>query len=191
VDRGQFVFSELLLFLVTLLAFFAAIVLIVIIGVWLVARRVRRSRTFNRGRLLARSATAPNRQSREIGRLRVSLFDGVNATGRVLNEVPAPAVLRDMAHELNRAAAIADHRLGLLAAEPDRQLLDRLVPALRTSVTELNRAAADVRATAWAFARLSEPQVQALTLEVADQIAGLRAGLAEVQAIRAANLHWT
>jgi hypothetical protein len=154
-------------------------------AVWLVARRVRRSHAVRRGTLLMRSVSAPNKATREIGRLRMTLFDSVTATGRVLREVEGPALMGDLARDLTRAAAVTDHRLALLATEPDVDLLARTLPALRTSVHNLARAAAEVRGSAWKFAAgIEQPRVQRLTLEVADQVAGLQLGLAEVQAIR-------
>jgi hypothetical protein len=182
--------TVLLMIVLAILASVAAMVALVVTCIWLAVRGVRRSRTFNRGTLLVRTATAPNRASREIGRLRITLFDSIDATGRVLTGVPAPSVLGDLARDLHRSAAITDQRLGLLAIEPDRALLDRLLPQLRTVVAGLARASAELRGTAWQFAtELDEPRSRALTLEVADQIAGLRAGLAEVQAIRASILY--
>jgi hypothetical protein len=121
--------------------------------------------------------------------LRITLYDSMSATGRVLLGVPAPRLLGDLAADLQRAAWVTDRRLALLAAEPDRPLLERLLPPLRAAVVDLTRAAAEVRGTAWQFAAgLDDLQCSALTLEVADQIAGLRAGLAEVEAIRASVL---
>jgi hypothetical protein len=154
-------------------------------AVWRTARSIRRSRTFNRGTLIVRQVTAGSRSAREIGRLRITLYDSVLATSRVLSEVPAPAVLGGLARDLHRAAAVTDQRLALLAAEPDEHILQRLLPGLRTGVSELAREASEVRGTAWVFAtELDQPHRQALAQEVADQVAGLRAGLAEVQAIR-------
>jgi hypothetical protein len=155
------------------------------LGVWLAVRKVRRSRIFNRARLLARTATAGHKPGREVGRLRVAMFDSVMATSRVLTEVDAPPVLRVLAQDLQRTAERTDHRLALLVAEPDQEVVARLLPSLRSSVSQFNRASAEVRGTAWQFAtELSQPREHALTLEVAEQLAGLRAGVAEVQAIR-------
>jgi hypothetical protein len=179
------VFEAMLLVLVTSVAIFGCAVGLGSLGVWLAVRKVRRSRAFNRGRLVMRTATAAHKLGREVGRLRVEMFDSVMATGRVLTEVDAPRVLRDLAHDLQRTADRTDHRLALLVAEPDQDLVARLLPSLRSSVSQLNRASAEVRATAWQFAtELSQPREQALTLEVAEQLAGLRVGVAEVQAIR-------
>lgn len=154
-------------------------------AVWLIARRVRRSHAVRRGRLLMRSVSAPNKAAREISRLRMTLFDAVTATGRVLREVGGPARLDDLARDLTLAAAATDHRLALLSTEPDAELLTRILPPLRSSVHSLARAAAEVRGSAWKLAAgVEQPRVQRLTLEVADQVAGLRMGLAEVQAIQ-------
>jgi hypothetical protein len=156
-----------------------------IFGVWWSVRSVRRSRVFTRGTLIARQVTAPNRSAREIGRLRVALYDSVTATSRVLTEVPAPSVLQHLSADLHRVAAVTDQRLALLASEPDEQVLRRLLPGLRDAVVALTRDASEVRGTAWIFAtELDQPHRSALALEVADQVAGLRAGLAQVQAIR-------
>ena len=155
-------------------------------GLWWSVRSVRRSRAFARGTLILRQVTAPNRSAREIGRLRVTLYDAVSATSRVLTEVPAPAVLQQLAADLHRVAAVTDHRLAVLSSEPDEQVLRRLLPGLREAVASLARDAAEVRGTAWTLAsELDQPHRHALAAEVADQIAGLRAGLAQVQAIRA------
>lgn len=181
--------TALLMFAVMMFAMFGLLVGAAVTGVWLTVRRVRRSRTLTRTSMLVRTVTASHSNAREVNRLRLSLFDSMTATGNVLRGVPAPGMLRDLAADLQRAATLTDRRLALLAAEPDRMLLRQLLPPLRESVAHLTRAAADLRGTAWQFgiATTSSGPVStaALTREVADQVAGLRAGLAEVQAIRA------
>jgi len=177
--------TALLFILGTVLFMVLALVSFCALGTVMAVRAVRRSRAFNRGRLLARAATAGSRPAREVARLRVELFDTVSATARVLSAVPAPAVLTELARDLSRAAATVDRRLSLLALEPDRWMLERMLGPLREHVGALCSASAQVRATAWRFTDdLDQSRVRALTQEVADQIAGLRAGLAAVQAMR-------
>ncbi|MGX7681992.1 hypothetical protein ACSMXN_24165 [Jatrophihabitans sp. DSM 45814] len=179
------VLEGMVLVLLSLMATFACVVGLGILGIWLTVRRVRRSRMFNRGALMVRAATATHRPGREIGRLRVTLFDSVTATGRVLAEVDAPLVLRNLSTDLTRTAALTDRRLALLAAEPNPDVAAGVLGPLRFAVAELSRSAAEVRGTAWQFAtELDEPRLRRLTDEVADQLYGLRAGIAEVQAIR-------
>ncbi len=169
----------------TLVVFFGAMIAAVAVPVWLVTRSVRRSRRVTRARLMGRCVVAPHAGAREIARLRVSLFDAVTATSRVLDEVPAPQLLLDLAADLRRVAAATDRRLSLLGADPDPRVVQPLLPGLRDQVQALTRSAADVRATSWQFTSAGGSEVQRLTLEVADQLAGLRWGLAEVQHLRA------
>jgi hypothetical protein len=151
------------------------------VGVWLSVRAVRRSRLVNRGRLVIRSAAAGSRSGREAARLRVELYDAMAATARTLATVPAPAVLVDLAADVRRAAGQIDRRLGLLEGEPDRRMLERQLAPLGAQARALCSAAADLRETAWRFTDdLDRTRVHALTQEVADQVAGLRAGLAAV-----------
>jgi hypothetical protein len=177
--------TALLLFLATMVAVFVAFIALGVAACWMLVRSVRRSRIWNRGGLVLRTATAPHRPGREVARLRIQLYDAISATGQMLTMVPAPLVLGSLARDLRRTAAATDQRLQLLGLEPDRYVIERMLPPLRSAVTRLCAAAGDVRATAWQFAGADDaPRIEALTREVADQIAGLRAGLAEVQALR-------
>lgn len=170
---------------VLIFAMFGVLVGTAVTGVWLTLRRVRRSTAITRTSMLLRTFSAPHSAGREVARLRITLFDSMCATGRVLRGVPAPRVLGDLATDLQRAAAVTDKRLALLATEPDRELLRQLLPPLRASVASLTRASADVRGTAWQFGvEPGRDTTAILTREVTDQVAGLRAGLAEVQAIQ-------
>jgi hypothetical protein len=178
------VLTTLLIIVLAGLAFFAAIAAVSLVCVWLMVRKVRRSRPWNRGKLLIRSASAPSRPAREVTRLRIQLFDTVAATGRMLAAAPAPDVLSLLAREIGHSASLADHRLQLLAAEPDSVLLGRVLPSVRFQVEELCVASGKVRETAWHFTTdLDQLHTEALTQEVADQVAGLQRALAEVRAL--------
>jgi hypothetical protein len=158
------------------------------LGVWWVARsirRVRRSVGYRRGTLMARTVVAPSAAARRIIQSRIALFDAVTATGQVLTSVPAPPILRHLAADLHRTAQTTDQRLDLLAREPDVGLLALLLPELDMSVRQLCRTAAEIRASAWQFAGVTDHiRAAELAAEVSDQVYGLRAGLAEVQLIR-------
>jgi hypothetical protein len=156
---------------------------------WLVVRRIRRFRRsvpYRRGTLLVRTVVAPSSAARRVTRLRVELFEAVTATRQVLSGTPAPAILQQLAFELQRSADVTDARLELLSREPDADLLRSLLPELESSTAQLRRSAADIRATAWQFSGVTDRvRAESLVSEVADQVAGLQAGLHEVQRIRA------
>ena len=155
---------------------------------WLVIRRVRRFRRsapYRRSTLLVRAIVAPSSAARQITRMRMELFEAVTATGQVLTGIPAPAILQQLADELHSAAEVTDRRLDLLSREPDAAVLRPLLPELTASVGHLRRSAAQIRSTTWQFAGLTDGnRAEILAAEVADQVAGLNAGLLEVQAIR-------
>jgi hypothetical protein len=170
---------------IAVLGFCAVAFAVAVTATWLTVRRVRRSRTWRRGALFVGTATAPNRAARQVARLRIQLYDSIYATGQVLRDSEAPAPLPRLALDLGHSAAIADQRLRVLAAEPDRVLLTSLVPTLGSQVSALCRAASEVRGTAWSFSTSTDRlRIEALRQEITDQVAGLQAGLAEVQLIQ-------
>lgn len=149
-------------------------------------RRARRSVAVTRGRLIGRAAMAPNGPARAAGRLRVRLHRDVTSTARSIAEVGRPVELVGPHRSLWAHARDLDRRLALLGAEPDRVRAAALLPALTDEAAALGRIAAELRTLSWQFAAGPHRPGTADTLtELADQVAGIRFGMTEVDRIQA------
>lgn len=183
---GLAVLPELMLITI---GFVVTLFLLITGCAWWGWRRLRRSVRLERGKIALRAAALPPGPRREIAGLRLRLRDELAQTERVVGEFTAsgapPGPLPGLLRRLRAAARELDSQLRLLRDEPALGFLSRELPAARTRA---ERIVADAQALRWTALRLDDEvdgsAEAALDRDLADEIAGLWAGLDEVRGLR-------
>jgi hypothetical protein len=163
---------------------------IALTAVWRTVRWVRRS---PRLRLRVRSVqalTTPPGPRRQVACLRRDLHAAAAATGEAVAVVKAAggAVgdLPRLARRLGRTARTLDAELRLLAAEPDRDELARVLPAARARVADVSRVALAIRRAATAgLGAETAAELAPLQAEVEREVLALDAGVDRLLALAA------
>ncbi len=165
------------------------------VGTWLVwrsaRRRVERWRgLWRRGALRFRSTASPWSSRGELARLRWRLLENLEKTERLLGD---GVIARSLPHslpallpQLQRLAIALDSQLSLWEAEPDAELVQRALPALRQRVHAVVASATRMRATALDLVdeagRLSREAAEA---DLRQGLNGLEAGLEAIRRLHA------
>lgn len=161
------------------------LVLVALLGWWGV-RRVRRSGLLDRGVLQARAAVLPPGPAKDIAELRQLLRDSLAQTRKVLGTVSdgpgAPESLTDLLRRLEVTTGSLDAQVRLVQSEPDQIYLLQVLPSLRERVHSADSDAVRLRRTALRF-QSEGNRLQRTLLEddLRDSVAGLEAGLTEIQ----------
>lgn len=162
-----------------------ALLLVAAVIGWLLWRRLRRTGVVKHGLAELRTAITRPGPARDIALLRKDMRDNLTATRQVLTNLPdAPAGLELLTARLDSEAAALDQMLALLEREPDRALLEQTLPPIRLQVHALITGLGQIRRTALTLTTdLRGSTSEKLQQELADQIAGIQAGVAEVREI--------
>lgn len=162
-----------------------ALLLVAAVIGWLLWRRLRRTGVVEHGLAELRTAISRPGPARDIALLRKEMRDNLTATRQVLTNLPdAPAGLELLTARLDSEAAALDQMLALLEREPDRALLEQTLPPIRLQVHALITGLGQIRRTALTLTTdLRGSTSEKLQQELADQIAGIQAGVAEVREI--------
>lgn len=150
----------------------------------------QRLQTFQRLRAHTRAHLTPPGPRRDIARLRSRLLIDINHTQRMLNELANHLTndadpLTAPARQLHAECAQLDRRLALLAREPNTAYLTELLPGLHARATRLRRNALLLRRNVLELAELGVVNHELGQHELADQLAGLHAAIAELHALTA------
>jgi hypothetical protein len=162
-----------------------ALLLVAAVIGWLLWRRLRRTGVVKHGLAELRTAITRPGPARDIALLRKEMRDNLTATRQVLTNLPdAPVGLELLTARLDSEAAALDQILALLEREPDRALLEQTLPPIRLQVHALITGLGQIRRTALTLTTdLRGSTSEKLQQELADQIAGIQAGVAEVREI--------
>src|SRR4029453_5516453 len=141
--------EELLLTLLLMCLVAGGVALVV---VWRVVRWVRRSTALRRRVRTVRALTTPPGARRQVACLRRDLSAAAHATGQAVAVVrQAGGAVGDLPHLARpptRVARPLDAELRLLAGEPDRAELARVLPAATARVADVSRVALTIRRAA-------------------------------------------
>src|SRR5215216_992970 len=172
--------DELLLTLLVMTVVAGAVTLA---AVWRVVRWVRRSPLVHRRARSMRALTTPPGARRQVACLRRDLSAAAHATGQAVTVVRqaggAVGDLPQLARRLARVARTLDAELRLLAGEPDRAELARVLPAASARVADVSRVALTILRAATAA------ELAPLQAEVAREVQALDAGLDRLLALAA------
>jgi hypothetical protein len=177
--------DELLLTLLVMTVLAGAVTLAV---VWRVVRWVRRSPALHRRVRSARVLTTPPGARRQVACLRRDLGAAAHATSQAVAVVrQAGGTVGDLPHlarRLARAARTLDAELRLLACEPDRAELARVLPAATARVADVSRVALTIRRAATAgLGAETAAELAPLQAEVAREVQALDAGVDRLLAL--------
>jgi hypothetical protein len=159
-------------------------------AVWRTVRWLRRSPRLHRRVRSVQALTAPPGPRRQVACLRRDLHAAASATGEAVAVVKAAGGtvgdLPQLARRLARAARTLDAELRLLAAEPDRAELARILPAAQARVADLSRVALTIRRAASAgLGAGTAAQLAPLEAEVEREVLALDAGVDRLLALAA------
>ena len=177
--------DELLLTLLVMTVLAGAVTLAV---VWRVVRWVRRSPAIHRRVRGARALTTPPGARRQVACLRRDLSAAAHATAQAVAVVrQAGGTVGDLPQLARRLAGVArtlDAELRLLAGEPDRAELARVLPAATARVADLSRVALTIRRAATAgLGAATAAELAPLQAEVAREVQALDAGVDRLLAL--------
>lgn len=136
--------------------------------------------------LQARAAVLPPGPAKDIAELRQLLRDSLAQTRKVLGTVSdgpgAPESLTDLLRRLEVTTGSLDAQLRLVQSEPDQIYLQQVLPSLRERVHSADSDAVRLRRTALRL-QSEGNRLQRTLLEddLRDSVAGLEAGLTEIQ----------
>jgi hypothetical protein len=176
--------------LLTLLGMTVVAGAVTLAAVWRVVRWVRRSPLVQRRVRSARALTTPPGARRQVACLRRDLSAAAHATGEAVAVVRAAGGtvgdLPQLARRLARVARTLDAELRLLAGEPDRAELVRVLPAATARVAEASRVALTIRRAATAgLGAATAAELAPLQAEVAREVQALDAGVDRLLALAA------
>jgi hypothetical protein len=159
-------------------------------AVWRVVRWVRRSPLVHRRVRSVRALTAPPGARRQVACLRRDLGAAAHATAQAVAVVrQAGGTVGDLpqlARRLARVARTLDCELRLLAGEPDRAELARVLPAASARVADVSRVALAIRrATTAGLGAATAAELAPLQAEVAREVQALDAGVDRLLALAA------
>jgi hypothetical protein len=159
-------------------------------AVWRVVRWVRRSPLVHRRVRSMRTLTTPPGARRQVACLRRDLSAAAHATGQAVAVVrQAGGTVGDLpqlARRLARVARTLDCELRLLAGEPDRAELARVLPAASARVADVSRVALAIRrATTAGLGAATAAELAPLQAEVAREVQALDAGVDRLLALAA------
>ena len=162
-----------------------ALLLVAAVIGWLLWRRLRRTGVVKQGLAELRTAITRPGPARDLALLRKEMRDNLTATRQVLTSLPdAPAGLELLTARLDSEAAGLDQMLALLQHEPDKAFLEQALPPIHKQVQTVTAGLGQIRRTALTFTSdLRGSSSEELQQELADQIAGIQAGVAEVREI--------
>ena len=179
--------DELLLTLLVMTVVAGAVTLA---AVWRVVRWVRRSSLVRRRVRGVQALTTPPGARRRVACLRRDLSAAAHATGQAVAVVrQAGGTVGDLpqlARRLARVARTLDAELRLLAGEPDRAELARVLPAATARVADVSRVALAIRRAATAgLGAATAAELAPLQAEVAREVQALDAGVDRLLALAA------
>jgi hypothetical protein len=159
-------------------------------AVWRVTRWVRRNPRLRRRVRSVQALAAPPGPRRQVACLRRDLHAAASATGEAVAVVEAAggAVgdLPRLARRLGRTARTLDAELRLLAGEPDRAELARVLPAARARVADVSRVALAIRRAASAgLGAATAAELLPLQAEVEREVLALDVGVDRLLALAA------
>jgi hypothetical protein len=157
-------------------------------AMWRVVRWLRRSPRLRRRVRTVQALAAPPGPRRQVACLRRDLSAAAHATGEAVAVVRAAggAVgdLPQLARRLSRVARTLDAELRLLAGEPDRAELARVLPAARARVADVARVALAIRRAASAgLGAGTAAELAPLEAEVEREVLALDAGVDRLLAL--------
>ena len=179
--------DELLLTLLVMTVVAGAVTLA---AVWRVVRWVRRSPLVRRRVRSMQALGTPPGARRRVACLRRDLSAAAHATGQAVAVVrQAGGTVGDLpqlARRLARVARTLDCELRLLAGEPDRAELARVLPAASARVADVSRVALAIRrATTAGLGAATAAELAPLQAEVAREVQALDAGVDRLLALAA------
>jgi len=159
-------------------------------AVWRVVRWVRRSPLVHRRARSVRALATPPGARRQVACLRRDLSAAAHATAQAVAVVgQAGGTVGDLpqlARRLARVARTLDAELRLLAGEPDRAELARVLPAASARVADVSRVALAIRrATTAGLGAATAAELAPLQAEVAREVQALDAGVDRLLALAA------
>ena len=174
--------------LLTALAMTVVAGAVTLAAVWRVVRWVRRSQLVRRRVRSMQALATPPGARRQVACLRRDLSAAAHATAQAVAVVRAAggAVgdLPQLARRLARVAGTLDAELRLLAGEPDRAELARVLPAATARVADVSRVALTIRRAASAgLGAETAAELVPLQAEVAREVQALDAGLDRLLAL--------
>jgi hypothetical protein len=179
--------DELLLTLLVMTVVAGAVTLA---AVWRVVRWVRRSSLVRRRVRGMQALTTPPGARRRVACLRRDLSAAAHATGQAVAVVrQAGGTVGDLPQLARRLAGVArtlDAELRLLAGEPDRAELARVLPAATARVADVSRVALAIRRAATVgLGAATAAELAPLQAEVAREVQALDAGVDRLLALAA------
>jgi hypothetical protein len=161
---------------------------VTLVAVWRVARWVRRSPLVRRRVRGVQALASPPGVRRQVACLRRDLSAAAHATGQAVAVVSqAGGCVGDLPHLARRLARVTgtlDAELRLLAGEPDRAELARVLPAARARVADVSRVALTIRRAATAgLGAATAAELAPLQAEVAREVQALDAGVDRLLAL--------
>jgi len=167
---------------VAALAVFVVVVAVSGLAVWWIWRSLRSRLRWPRPMRAVQFYAAPPGPRREVALLRRELTAAVTSPPQAVAMVKASAgvvgELPQLARRLERVAGTLDAELRLLANEPDRAEVARVLPAARARVGDVTRVARTIRRAATAGLGVqSDADVRALGADVEREVTALSAGV--------------
>jgi hypothetical protein len=160
-------------------AFMACTVVLCAAG-WMGVRRLRRSSTLQRARLVCQRCFSRSSSRRELARLRANVL---RATMRseslmvIVGEQGASAELGSLHERLRRLAAIVDRQLEILSCEADDDALAASLSLMRRRADRVLRAATDLRAAVSLLVEeATDHELDALTTAMRTEVQALSYG---------------
>lgn len=169
--------------LLAIAVFVLVLLVAMLVAVWIIMRRMRRSPRVARGLLQLRAEGLPAGPGRELAALRLSLAKGIDYTtesvalagrsGRPVGDLPA------LVGRLAGLASSLDEQLRAWEREPDPVRLGTVLPLARSRTQELTTSATRIRVVLGQLeAAESVNDGEALTADVAMEVEALQAGVA-------------
>ncbi len=163
--------------------------LVAVVAAWIVVRRLRRSAGVARGLLQLKAQGSPAGPGRELATLRLSVAKAIDYTadsvalaersGRPVGDLPA------LVRRLRGLSSVLDEQLRLWQREPDSVRLRAVMPSARERTREVSTSATRIREVLSQLeAAESGGGIDALTADVATEVAALQAGVASLSSVR-------
>jgi hypothetical protein len=147
---------------------------------WMIVRRMRRSLTLQRARLVCQRCFSRSRSRRELAGLRANVLGATmrsESLMQIVGEQGSNGELKSLHGRLRRLAAIVDRQLQILSCEGDDGALAASLSLMRQRADRVLRAATDLRmAVSLLVEYATDHELDALTTAMRTEVQALSYG---------------